>query len=242
MVKSILDYFSWGDYMITRLFVSPKAKNTDTENSYSNQFNKLKQIWSGDGCECIGVERFLRVLLAFQAFLFPGILFRYLFGSSGNHSKKLIIETYVIGKLFLSLFILFKAPNTTLYTIFAIYFTLETLLYVLSVIFLEDVHKKVQSFSRSLILIFINYFEITVWFAILYRNFGLMFNENLISPLKALYFSLATATTVGYGDITPLRSSDSCIILSMVQMGIMLIFVVLFFNKFVGSINEKNNS
>ncbi|MGL5366700.1 MAG: ion channel [Cetobacterium somerae] len=62
-----------------------------------------------------------------------------------------------------------------------------------------------------------------------------------MSPLQALYFSLATATTVGYGDITPLASSDPCIIFSMIQMAIMLIFVVLFFNKFVSSINEKSN-
>ena len=90
--------------MITRFFISPKSENTATENSYSNQFNKLKQIWNGDGCKCIGIERFIRVFLAFQAFLFPGIHFRYLFGSSGNHSKKLIIEAYVIGKLFFESF------------------------------------------------------------------------------------------------------------------------------------------
>lgn len=228
--------------MITRILISPQAETTTTKSSISNQWTKLKKVWNGENCKCFGIERVLRVFLAIQAFFFPGLYFRYFLGSSNNICKKIVIETYVVGKFILSFFLLFKSPifSFNIYIFLAIYFTLETILYVLSVIFLEDVHKQPQSFSRSLILIFINYFEITIWFAILYKNFGLLSAKELASPLKALYFSLATATTVGYGDITPLSTSDSCIIISMLQMIIMLIFVVLFFNKFVGSINSNS--
>lgn len=225
--------------MLTKILISPQAEIKATKSSISNQWIKCKEIWNGNKCKCFGIERILRILLTVQAFFFLGLYWRHIFGSLNNRTKKIAIETYVVGKLVLSFFILFKVPNTKIYTIFAIYFILETLLYVLSIIFLEDVHEKIQSFSRSLILIFINYFEITVWFAVLYRNFGLKFEEYTISPLKSLYFSLTTATTVGYGDITPLKTSDTCIIISMVQIAVMLIFIVLFFNKFVSSINKE---
>lgn len=228
--------------MLTKILISPQAKNTTTKSSISNQWTKFKGIWNGDKCECFGLERILRIFLVLQAFFFPGIYFRYLFGSRDNIWKKISIEFYVIGKLILSFFLLFKTPififNFNISIILAIYLTLETILYVLSVIFLEDVHQQPQSFSRSLILIFINYFEITIWFSILYINFDLKINEVALNPLKALYFSFTTATTVGYGDITPINSSNSCLIISILQMIIMLIFVVLFFNKFVGSINS----
>lgn len=228
--------------MLTRILISPKAKNTATKSSLSNQWTKFKDIWNGDKCECFGLERILRVFLAIQAFFFPGIYFRHLCGNRNNIWKKISIELYVLGKFILSIYLLFKPPilifNLNLSIILSIYFTLETILYVLSVIFLEDVHQQPQSFSRSIILIFINYFEITIWFAVLYINFDLKINEVTLEPLKALYFSFATATNVGYGDITPLSSSNSCLIITMLQMFIMLIFVVLFFNKFVGSINS----
>lgn len=228
--------------MLFKIIVSPSAKKKETENSLKNQWNKAKNIWDGKTCETIGIERAIRVFLIFQAFLFPGIYFRYLFGSSSNTAKKLAIETYVCLKFLLGFIILFGVLNFSIKwtSCIAIYLIGETLFYVLSVIFLEDVHKKPQSFSRSLLLIFINYFEITVWFAVLYLKFGLEKNGVIVSSLKALYFSLTTATTVGYGDITP--NNNSCMIIAMIQMIIMLIFIVLFFNKFVGSINEEKKA
>lgn len=227
--------------MIFRFLISPRAEKKDTGNSLKTQWEKAKKIWNGETCKSIGIERLVRVFLVFQAFLFPGIYFRYLFGSSSNTAKKLAIEAYVCLKCLLGFLILFGVLNFNkrFNSCIAGYLIGETIFYVLSVIFLEDIHKKPQSFSRSLLLIFINYFEITIWFAVLYLNFGLEKNKIIVSPLKALYFSLTTATTVGYGDITP--NNDSCMIIGMLQMVIMLIFIVLFFNKFVGSINEEKS-
>lgn len=232
--------------MISKLLIPPNLKNKNTNNSIITQIKKAKNIWEGQNEEAIGLERIIRLILVVQPFIFPGIYFRNILDNNNNLHKKIIIELYVILKLILGFYILFKFPmdhivNINISSFLAVWLSLETIFYVLSVIFLEDIHSKSQSFSRSLFLIFINYFELTTWYAVLYKNFHLISN---IKPLEALYFSFTTATTVGFGDLTPYNSSvgiyrDICMILSMTQMIIMLIFVVLFFNKFVNSIDNK---
>lgn len=234
--------------MITKLLIPPNLINETTKNSIETQKEKLKKIWIGENESAIGLERIIRLILVAQPFIFPGIYIRNYLDDNNSIHKKIYIEFYVIFKMFFALFILFifseyKAFNINISSFLAIWLSLETILYVLSVIFLEDIHSKPQSFSRSLFLIFINYFEITVWYAVLYKIFQLKPN---IGSLEALYFSFTTATTVGFGDLTPYNSpldgyKNICMTLSMGQMIIMLIFVVLFFNKFVGSINEKKS-
>lgn len=67
---------------------------------------------------------------------------------------------------------------------------------------------KISSTVRSIILGFMNYLELILAFAIIYR-----FHIDLIGPkgsandpLSALYLSAVTQMTVGYGDLQPLGS------------------------------------
>jgi hypothetical protein len=67
----------------------------------------------------------------------------------------------------------------------------------------------VLSYRRSIFLAGLLYIEAAIWFASLYRLYAESFtctNVSLTVPLKALYFSVVTITTLGYGDVS---ASDS---------------------------------
>lgn len=154
----------------------------------------------------------------------------------------MVIESYVMLKVVLGLFLLFKIKYFRFESGLSIYFILETLFYLLSIIFLEGVHKKAVSFSRSLLLLFLNYLETVIYFAVIYKSYWYkneiienVSNSEIIKSLDALYFSFMTATTVGYGDIIPPNINIKMVCIA--QTIIMLIFAMLFFNKFVSSLN-----
>jgi hypothetical protein len=67
----------------------------------------------------------------------------------------------------------------------------------------------VLSYRRSILLAGLLYIEAAIWFACLYRLCAESFPCTTVSlavPLKALYFSVVTITTLGYGDVS---ASDS---------------------------------
>lgn len=76
-------------------------------------------------------------------------------------------------------------------------------------------HPPTKSPARALILLFIHYIEIVLIFAALYLFFQVVSHQHLfvIGPDKvdltagqAIYFSVITAATIGFGDITPLSA------------------------------------
>jgi hypothetical protein len=77
--------------------------------------------------------------------------------------------------------------------------------------------------QRSLIWAVVNYFEITVAYAALYVHCD-CFNVAHPGAIQGLYFSLVTATTVGFGDLYPKGSVGQAIVAS--QLGIFVVFVL----------------
>lgn len=128
-------------------------------------------------------------------------------------------------------------------------------LYLLSVLLIVDMlgglagsaliwYKKSVSFERTFLISLMNYVEIIIAFAGLYRVCGCL---NVSNPdvLQALYFSTVAATTVGFGDIVPLNSAarDPCgcpapvshlgLFLVIAQLGLFVLFVLVFVNVFL---------
>src|SRR5271165_2214891 len=62
---------------------------------------------------------------------------------------------------------------------------------------------KVINPIRSVLVAFWSYAQSIIAFAILYIRHQVWFSGRPFTHIKALYFSAVTATTVGYGDITP---------------------------------------
>ena len=93
-----------------------------------------------------------------------------------------------------------------------------------------------HSYRRSLVLAFMNYAEILLWFAAVYLVLACEFAvkpEDLMPNTSglALYYSVITMSTLGYGDITP--ASTLTYALATVQTVIGLFLVLLIFSQMV---------
>lgn len=115
----------------------------------------------------------------------------------------------------------------------------ETVIYHVNVILFDEYRTKknkdkppyaVRGFRRLVILTVHNYFEILIWFAGFYSYAHCSFEKGqvLLSLSGALYHSIVTMSTLGYGDIYPLAGKTLGIFLSCTQtlIGIFLAIVV----------------
>jgi len=104
--------------------------------------------------------------------------------------------------------------------------------YRLCIIFVDRYAKDwgLRSLNRSLILLFINYAELIVGFATLYLltgSIGYSKEQILSSHAEALYFSVVTITTLGYGDLKPIHSIARWLTIVETLMGVVLIVLVI---------------
>jgi hypothetical protein len=103
------------------------------------------------------------------------------------------------------------------------------------------------SFNRSLLLLLWSYLEMVIGFAYMYRQFDIISYAdctNLIATVReALYFSVVTITTLGYGDMRPLPGWGRFFASIEPIMGIVLLVMVvgLFFVELGRQKRSKNN-
>lgn len=95
----------------------------------------------------------------------------------------------------------------------------------------EEAKTKVHSYFRSFILLFVNYVEIIIGFAYLYLHLELVRPSDCSTPIntvdEALYFSVVTITTLGYGDMRPLPGLGRFCASIEPLMGFVLLILVL---------------
>ncbi|MHC4528776.1 MAG: potassium channel family protein [Planctomycetota bacterium] len=86
------------------------------------------------------------------------------------------------------------------------------------------------SFNRSFLFLAVHYIEIIIGFAYMYLHFGLVRQSDSTNPIttvwEALYFSLVTITTLGYGDMYPVGLGRFCVFVQTI-MGIVMLVLVL---------------
>lgn len=90
---------------------------------------------------------------------------------------------------------------------------LEIVAYQAKIVFLDPYREApitrafaLRSYRRIVVLALHNYFEIVLWFAGFYATWRDQFGPTsrvLASEMAAVYYSMVTMTTVGYGEITP---------------------------------------
>lgn len=207
-----------------------------------NQCINIKRIWNNETYSDFGIERIFRLFLASIQFAFPGLYIRHLSGLYGFKYRKIIVELWVIAKLLLPAGLLwsdnYHHPLTFCLTI---YLLIETILYLFGLIFLSDTYARPVSGKRSILMLIMNYIEISLDFSVIYGFLASIlpdfFNEHQ-SANALIYFSFVTSATVGYGDICVKNDIGRLIVVA--QIATSFVFVVLFFNFF--SINSKENS
>jgi voltage-gated potassium channel Kch len=88
----------------------------------------------------------------------------------------------------------------------------------------------VRSYRRIVVLTLHNYVEVICWFAGAYATLNTVFGEkaSVVSTFAgALYFSLVTMATVGYGDITPTSSTGRLLVTAQIAIGLFMTLVIL---------------
>ena len=223
--------------LLTKLFVGPfHDPHRYVNPAIKNQWINIKKIWNNSEATTFGIERMFRLFLGFSAYAFPGLYIRHYSGKRGLLSRKLALEIYVSLKLFFpALVLICGLYDYRVVQIAAIYLGVETMLYVLSLLFLSDIFKAPISNKRSYLMVMMNYVELCLDFAILYIGLDLI--KNLVTPIDAVYFSFITAMTVGYGDMSPISSTGK--ILAAAQSMCSLLLITLVVARVINAFNDN---
>lgn len=186
--------------------------------------------------ESFGIEKFVRILLVITPYIFPTLYVREFSGKWGVLARKKAVEYVVLTKLAILCLLLICPSSSSWQACVAIYFLAETILYLLAVILLSDIYAPPISKSRSFILLFINYIEINLSFALIYYWLGCI--KGLESKFDSIYFSFVTFTTLGYGDFLPASAEAKFTVI--IEVLVMLMFVFLFFINLAPGMKNAN--
>ncbi|MFT6835254.1 MAG: hypothetical protein ACJA0H_001290 [Francisellaceae bacterium] len=227
------------DFFVKLICSDLKAEKKYVQPAIKSQCRKVSRIWTEEKEKTFGIERLFRLLLVMSAFIFPGLYVRHISGYGGLLCRKLATEFYVVLKLLLPLVVFLFNHQSNLYILILTgYLLIETLLYLLGLIFLSDIYVSPISNKRSYLMVMINYVEICLSFAVLYEGFACI--TGLKNSVDAIYFSFITATTIGYGDMLPKNSESKLLVIIQSMYTLVLIGLVL--TNFTSNINYKNGT
>ena len=220
-------------------FGKPEYNKPIKHTAYQAHWMNLRKIWNNEKHQDIGFEKLLRLFLVTIEIIFPGIHIRNFFGKFGIIKRNVAIEFFVLFKTSLPLFFLV----TGLYkhmsaVIISSYLMAETICYVSSLIFVSDMFVKPRSYRRNILMLFFNYMEISLSFAVIYGGLHLLGDQPL-SYFDYIYFSIVTSTTIGYGDLHPVGTLGKMMVCT--QAVLVLAFILLFLNFFGSKVETLQN-
>jgi len=217
------------------------GKNPSSEISARSVIDKrihnIRSIWNNEQEEDIGIEKLLRLFLGFSQFLFPGIYIKHFIGGRRLLYQEITVDLYVLFKIAFAFGIIYngRQDNDILVWI-VIFFMAETLLHIPTLIFASDIFSRPRSYRRSMLLLFFNYIEIVLAFAVLYSS-GDYLNQAFKHWFDPIYFSFISGATVGFGDFYPITPIGKMLV--SFQVVIFIIFAALFLNFFSNKVESK---
>ena len=211
--------------------------NNKVSNPYKRQKNQLKNIIKHD--TSIGIEHYLRILLSSIQFVTLGLLVKYITGLLGGFRlRKVGTDVYMLINLFFpAVVIYFNWYNSLFICVLLGILLTETFLYLMALVFLDDVIASTASFKRNFIGIICNYIQSVMTFAVFYLHNGLTRLHQ--SRLSSIYYSLSTQSTLGYGDIHPDVGDTANMVCVIIQTFVGILFIVLFFARNISHFGEK---
>ena len=206
-------------------------------NPLEKRIRNIKAIWNNDHQDDNGIEKIVRLFLSSTQLLFPGVYIKYLACLKGYEYRDLALDFYILLKVTFPLLILIYHWQDYSFVIWImVYLLLETVFYIPTLIFASDLFSRPRSYKRSILLLFLNYIEIVLAFGVLYSLENYL-NKPFTHWFDAVYFSIITSSSIGYGDFHPVTTIGK--ILVSIQALLFLFFVVLFLNFFSTKIKSK---
>jgi hypothetical protein len=197
----------------------------------------IQSIWNNDHQDDNGIEKIVRLFLSISQLVFPGVYIKYVLYKTKFEWQDLAMDIYILVKLLLPFFILvYKWQHFSLMIALMVYFLVETILYIPSLIFASDMLSRPRSYKRSMLLLFFNYIEIVLSFGVLY-SCGNNMNIPFTTWYDPIYFSIVTSSSIGFGDYYPVTMFAKALV--SVQALFFLTFVVLFLNFFSTKLKSK---
>ncbi|WP_291109407.1 potassium channel family protein [Flavobacterium sp. UBA6195] len=224
--------------IIKKLLVGKvNEKYIQKTNPLRKRILNIKAIWNNDHEDDNGIEKIVRLFLSSSQLLFPGIYIKYWANKFGHEYKDLAMDFYILAKVIFPFLILINNWQTNNYIVYVLtYILLETVLYIPTLIFASDLFSQPRSYKRSMLLLFFNYLESVLAFAVFYRT-GNYLNATLNHWFDAVYFSFVTSSTIGYGEYYPITMEGK--IFTILQVFLFLFFVILFMNFFSSKIKTR---
>ncbi len=207
------------------------------QSAYRKQLHIVSTIWRNNRSEAFGLEWLVRLFLSASQLITPVMLIKVLFGRRDFYRRKIAVEYYLFFKIFFPLScILFGWFNTVTLVVNST-MLVETLLYLVNLVFLSDVVKP-HSYRRALLFTFLNYIEICFGFAALYSHLNAQNNFNTVRPfqtkMEAIYFSFITSSSIGFGDFAPNTGIGEFLVIC--QSLIFFLFIAIFMGFFVSKL------
>ena len=224
--------------ILKKLLIGKVApKQFEKYNPIQKRIQNIVSIWNNDHHEDSGIEKIVRLFLSSSQLLFPGIYLKYVANKLGHEYQDLSMDIYIIFKVIFPFLILYNQWQSNNYFLaIMIYVLIETVLYIPTLIFASDLFKRPRSYKRSMLLLFFNYIEIVVSFAVLY-TLGNNMNKPFTHWFDPIYFSIISSNSIGFGDFFPITTYGK--ILVSLQGMFFLSFVVLFLNFFSTKVKTK---
>ena len=219
------------------ILARPEVDNIPAKGSIDKRIRNIRSIWHNKHQDDIGIEKLLRLFLASSQFLFLGIYIKHFFGKKGVGYQELSVDFFVLVKVIFPILILYTGiQNNNIVYALLIWFLLETVLYLATLVFASDIFSRPRSYRRTMLLMFLNYQQIVCSYAVIYCR-GNYLNKPFMHWFDAIYFSLITSSTVGYGDYYPVTFTGKMLVCSQVM--IFFIVVVMFLSFFSNKVEHK---
>lgn len=215
----------------------PSPENRNSGSYLQRQKQNILAIWENEHHDDVGLEKIIRLLLASSQFLFPGSYVKHVFEKQGVVYKDIAVDVYVLFKVLLPLILLTNGMyRQDAAVLFQAWLVCETILYIPTLVFASDNFAQPRSYRRSMLMVFLNYIEIILAFALFYAH-GNQLNHSIDHWFDAVYFSFSSASTMGFGDYYPVTALGKFLV--CLQAMLFLLFVAIFLNMFSSKIEGK---
>ncbi len=179
--------------------------NFNHSNPYINHINYFKDVYKSS--KIFWIEKIFMLFLMIIWFFLPSLFVRFVWSKLNYKLSKIIIEFYVIVKPIIILLMLYLYPYNVISLIIWFIFWIDTMVYLLNMIFNYKLHKKTILITRKIILLIFNLLEIILFYAFLYTYTKSIYFSGgtfITYPIDSIYFSFVTFATVWYWDMQPI--------------------------------------